>query len=60
MQFRNLYLDMQAHNLAVVDGFLNELKKRVLRQCVEENRTPLDSAIFFNPQSQIWIFAANE
>ena len=37
--FRDTYLGMQAFNLAIVDGFLNDLEGQVLRRLFEEERT---------------------
>jgi hypothetical protein len=58
--FRDPYLNMQAFNLATVDGFLNGLEQHVLRRLFDEDRTPIDDAMFLNAQSQMWIFAAYE
>ena len=58
--FREPYLSMQAFNLAIVDGFLNGLEQQVLRRLFDEDRTPIDDAMFLNAQSQMWIFAAYE
>lgn len=58
--FRDPYLSMRAFNLAIVDGFLNGLEQQVLRRLIDEERTPIDDAMFLNAQSQMWIFAAYE
>ena len=58
--FRDPYLSMQAQNLAIVDHFLNGLEQHVMRRLFEEDRTPIDDAMFLNAQSQMWIFAAYE
>lgn len=58
--FRDPYLNMQAFNLACVDAFLNDLEQQVLRRLFDEERTPIDDAMFLNAQSQMWIFAAYE
>jgi hypothetical protein len=58
--FRDPHLSMQAFNLAIVDGFLNDLEGQVLRRLIDEERTPIDDAMFLNAQSQMWIFAAYE
>lgn len=58
--FRDPYLSMQAFNLAIVDGFLNCLEKHMLERLLDEDRTPIDDAMFLNAQSQMWIFAAYE
>lgn len=54
------YLRLQAVNLAVVDKFINGLEKRTLRRLMDEERTPMDDAMFLGAQSQMWIFAAYE
>lgn len=56
--FRDPYLSMQAQNLAIVDHFLTGLEQHVMRRLFEEDRTPIDDAMFLNAQSQMWIFAA--
>lgn len=58
--FCDPYLSMQAQNLAIVDHFLNELEQHVLKRLFDEDRTPVDDAMFLNAQSQMWIFAAYE
>lgn len=58
--FRDPYLSMQAQNLAVVDHFLNDLERHVMKRLFLEDRTPIDDATFLNAQSQMWIFAAYE
>lgn len=60
MLFRDPYLSMQAQNLASLDHFLNGLEQHVMRRLFEEDRTPIDDAMFLNAQSQMWIFAAYE
>lgn len=58
--FEDPYLSMQAQNLAIVDGFLNTLERRLLKKHFQEDRTPFEDAMFLNAQSQMWIFAAYE
>lgn len=58
--FSDPYLSMQAQNLAIVDRFLNGLEQHVMQRLFEEDRTPIDDAMFLNAQSQMWIFAAYE
>ncbi len=56
----DLYLQMQAFNLAIVDQFLTELEYKVLQKLIDEERTPTLEATFLFAQSQMWIFAAYE
>jgi hypothetical protein len=56
----DMFLRMQAFNLAIVDPFLMQLEADVLRKLLQEERTPLPEAAFLSAQSQMWIFAAYE
>jgi len=58
--FDQLYLHMQAMNIAVVDSFLLDLERDLLREYIDKERTPVDSAIFVSALSQMWIFAVYE
>jgi hypothetical protein len=58
--FDELYLYMQATNIAVVDDFLQSLETDLLREYVEIERTPVQSAIFVSALSQMWIFSMYE
>lgn len=58
--FDDPYLEMQGYNLGIVDGFLNNVERHVLNRLIDEERTPMDDAMFLNAQSQMWIFAAYE
>lgn len=51
--FSDPYLSMQAQNLAIVDHFLNGLEQHVMQRLLEEDRTPIDDAMFLNAQSQM-------
>lgn len=53
------FMQMQAHNLDVVDQFLTDLEYTTLREYFETERTPA-SAHFLSAQSQMWIFAIYE
>ena len=55
----DLYLNMQAFNLSVVDTFIMHLQYETLRKLHEEESTPAE-ATFLSAQSQMWIFAAYE
>lgn len=55
----DMYLRSQAHNLSIVDQFLNELEYKTLHDWFQNERTPPE-AYFLSAQSQMWIFAAYE
>ena len=56
----DLFLRLQATNLAVVDHFITELERRALAKLVDEERTPIEDVTFLSAQSQMWIFAVYE
>jgi hypothetical protein len=58
--FDELYLHMQAMNIAVVDGFLLDIERDLLREYIEIERTPSQSCLFVSALSQMWIFAVYE
>ncbi|MGB8167325.1 MAG: hypothetical protein WCF18_07515 [Chthoniobacteraceae bacterium] len=58
--FDELFLHMQAMNVAIVDQYLLSLEQDLLREYIEMERTPTDSAIFVSALSQMWIFSTYE
>ncbi|CAM3053805.1 hypothetical protein CFR75_15605 [Komagataeibacter xylinus] len=58
--FDDMFLNMQAMNIAVVDMFITQIEYDLLREYFEIERTPTDSAAFVSAQSQMWIFAVYE
>lgn len=56
----DLYLGMQAMNLGLVDGFLEDLETQVLQEYMERERTPSESASFLSALSQVWLFGLYE
>ena len=56
----DLYLRMQALNLAVVDEFLRDQESNLLRTYFEIERTPMPEAVFVSAVSQLWIFGLYE
>lgn len=56
----DLYLRMQATNVAVVDLFVMGLEYEVLNKLLQADRTPGIEALFVGAQSQMWIFAVYE
>lgn len=58
--FDDMFLNMQAMNITVVDMFIAQTEYDLLREYFEIERTPTDSAVFVSAQSQMWIFAVYE
>lgn len=56
----DLFLRMQAFNLALVDQFITNLEYQVLKKLIDEESTPVPEAAFLSAQSEMWIFAAYE
>lgn len=56
----DLYLGLQATNLAIVDGFITELEMDVQQKRMDEDPGHLPVAALVSAQSQMWIFAAYE
>jgi hypothetical protein len=58
--FDDLFLGMQAMNVDLVDGILEEWESQLLREYVARERTPSHSAHVVSAMSQMWVFAAYE
>lgn len=58
--FDNLFLSMQGQNIMLVDFYLRDLEHDLLREYIELERTPVQSAMFVSALSQMWIFAVYE
>lgn len=56
----DLYLGMQATNLEIVDGILRDMEAQLLAEYMEEERTPVPSALVVSALSQLWIFGLYE
>jgi hypothetical protein len=56
----DMYLNMQAFNLSVIDQFIMGLEYDTLRKLHQEDSTPVPEVMFLSAQSQMWIFAAYE
>jgi hypothetical protein len=54
-----VFLGMQALNLDIVDGYLEELEADLLREYIEIERTP-PAVLFVSALSQMWIFGLYE
>src|SRR6266540_4007656 len=55
-----LFLGMQAMNVDLVDGYLEEQEGLLLQEYIERERTPTPTAIFVSALSQMWVFAVYE
>jgi hypothetical protein len=56
----DLFLGMQAMNVDLVDGYLEELEAQLLREYMANDRPPIPSMMFVSALSQMWVFAAYE
>jgi hypothetical protein len=55
-----VFLGMQAMNVDLVDGFLEELESQLLQEFMANDRPPIPSMMFLSAISQMWVFAAYE
>jgi hypothetical protein len=53
------FLNMQATNLGLIDGWLIDMERSIQRELLSEERTP-SSAMFLSALTQMWLFAAYE
>ena len=58
--FDDLFLKMQAMNLEIVDSYIEDLEMDLLREYIEIERTPVQSALFVSALSQLWVFGLYE
>lgn len=58
--FDDMFLNMQAMNITIIDNFITECEYNLLREYIEIEKTPTDTAMFVSAQSQMWIFALYE
>ena len=56
----DLYLGMQAMNVGVVDSVITEFEYALLREQVETERTPIESAMAVSAMSQMWVYGLYE
>lgn len=56
----DVVLNMQAMNIAIVDGVITPMEYDLLRQLHDSERTPTDSMMLVSALSQMWIFALYE
>ena len=58
--FDDLFLLMQARNVAIVDEYLRQMESDLMRLYIEKEKTPISEAHFVSALSQMWIFALYE
>jgi hypothetical protein len=58
--FDDLYLRMQAMNIDLVDAYLEDMELNLLKEYMEIERTPLESAVTVSAFSQLWVFGLYE
>jgi hypothetical protein len=58
--FDDLFLSMQGQNVMLVDLYLRDLERDLLRELIEIERTPLPATLIVSALSQMWIFAVYE
>jgi hypothetical protein len=58
--FDDVYLSMQGQNLILVDFYLRNLERDLLRELVRIERTPFPATLIVSALSQMWIFAVYE
>ncbi len=56
----DMFLGMQALNLAVVDGYLRSMESELLALLIERETTPIPDSIVVSALSQLWIFGLYE
>lgn len=56
----NMYLRMQALNLGVVDKLLEGLERQLLSEYIEQESTPIPTAMLVSATSQLWVFGVYE
>lgn len=58
--FDDLYLGMQAMNIDLVDAYLANMELNLLKEYMEIEHTPFESAVTVSAFSQLWIFGLYE
>ena len=56
----DLYVGMQAMNLAIVDSMIEEMEGDLLAEYIHLERTPIPSVMTVSALSQLWIFGVYE
>jgi hypothetical protein len=55
-----VFLGMQAMNVALVDSYLEVWETQLLQEYMERERTPVESTVSVSAFSQMWVFAVYE
>lgn len=58
--FDDVFLNMQGMNIGVADSFITQDEYELLREYLEIEKTPFDSAMLVSALSQMWVFALYE
>lgn len=58
--FDDIFLLMQAQDIAVLDPFLTQQEYALLEELLDIERTPTESAMFVSALSRMWIFSLYE
>jgi hypothetical protein len=58
--FEDLFLNMQGQNVMLVDFYLQDLERDLLREYIEIERTPFPSTLIVSALNQMWIFGLYE
>jgi hypothetical protein len=58
--FDDLFLSMQGQNVMLIDFYLCDLERDLLRELIEIERTPMPATLIVSALSQMWIFAVYE
>lgn len=58
--FEDLFLSMQGQNVMLVDFYLRDLERSLIRRYIEIDRTPFPETLIVSALSQMWIFALYE
>jgi len=58
--FDDLFLSMQGQNVMLVDLYLRDLERDLLRELIEIERAPFPATLIVSALSQMWIFAVYE
>ena len=58
--FEDVFLSMQGQSIMLVDFYLRDLERDLLRELIEIERTPFPATLFVSALSQMWIFAVYE
>jgi hypothetical protein len=56
----DLFLGMQAMNVDLVDGYLEDLEAQLLQEYMANDRPPIPSMMVVSALSQMWVFAVYE